>query len=497
MKPLHSLRKNRFWLLVGVLPLLGIGLAATLADSKEQSKTTEKVADSPSKTQANSLSEAFRSAAQKVQPAVVMIQNISTATPVSGDSSPRSGIPREFRDMPELRRFFDQAPHQRRGPSRGGIGSGVIIDSSGIILTNNHVIDGGGQITVRLSDGREFKATTVKADPKTDLAILRIEGAKDLVAARLGNSDHMNIGDWVLALGQPFGLEGTVTAGIISAKERGIGITDRENFLQTDAAINPGNSGGPLVNLDGEVIGINTAISSSSGGNQGIGFAVPINLAKWVSGQLISGGEVKRAFLGVGIQPVTHALARQFGLERNKGVVVSEVRPDTPAALAGLQVGDVLLKFAGEEISGPRELQVVVEKSVLEHKQPIEIIRDGEKQTLFATLRVRHTEDQANAASSHRYSKYGVEVSDLTQEVAKSLKLSGQKGVVITYVDANGAAAKAGLKTGMVIVEVNRKAISSPAEFAEAVKKTPEGKGLLMLVRTAEGTRFVVLSAGN
>ena len=238
-----------------------------------------------------------------------------------------------------------------------GAGSGVIVDPSGVILTNNHVVAGGGKVMVRLHDGREFKAVDIKTDPKTDLAVLRIKGAGPLPAARLGDSSKVEVGDWVLALGEPFGLEGTVTAGIISAKGRGLGITDREDFIQTDAAINPGNSGGPLVNLDGEVIGINTAISTSTGGYQGVGFAIPIDLAKWVGGQLVQYGKVHRAYLGVIIQPVTQPLAEQFKVKVHQGVLVTEVQPDTPAAKAGLKAGDIILEFAGKPVSSPRELQ--------------------------------------------------------------------------------------------------------------------------------------------
>ena len=232
----------------------------------------------------------------------------------------------------------------------------MIVDPSGIILTNNHVVAGGGQVMVRLHDGREFKAVDIKTDPKSDLAILRIEGAGTLPAARLGDSNKVEVGDWVLALGEPFGLEGTVTAGIVSAKGRGLGITDREDFLQTDAAINPGNSGGPLVNLDGEVIGINTAISTNNGGYQGVGFAIPIDLAKWVGGQLEQSGRVHRAYLGVMIQPVTQPLAEQFKVKVNTGVLIAEVQPDSPAAKAGLKAGDVVLQFAGRPVSNPRRV---------------------------------------------------------------------------------------------------------------------------------------------
>ena len=248
-------------------------------------------------------------------------------------------------------------PRGEPGGESGSVGSGVIIDPSGIILTNNHVVDGGGKIIVRLHDGREFDAIDVKTDPKTDLAIVRIKGAGTLPAAKLGNSDDMQVGDWVLALGDPFGLEGTVTAGIVSAKGRGLGITARENFIQTDAAINPGNSGGPLVNLDGEVVGINTAIASQTGGYQGVGFAVPSNLAKWVSEQLIANGTVRRAYLGVGIQPVTQELAKQFGVQGQQGVRGRRRAADTPAAAAGVKPGDVIVEFAGKPVANPQELQ--------------------------------------------------------------------------------------------------------------------------------------------
>ena len=207
---------------------------------------------------------------------------------------------------------------------------------------------------VRLTDGREFPVAETKTDAKTDLAIVRIKGAKNLKAAKLGDSDKLAVGDWVLALGNPFGLEGTVTAGIISAKGRGLRITDRADFLQTDAAINPGNSGGPLVDLDGEVVGINTAISSSSGGNMGVGFAVPANMAKWVSDQLVRSGAVERARLGVGIQAITQSLADQFGVGVHEGVLVTDVFPDTPGAKAGLKPGDVIVKYAGHRYPGPR-----------------------------------------------------------------------------------------------------------------------------------------------
>ena len=305
---------------------------------------------------AQGISEAFHEAAIKVLPSVVMITNSPAMAEKPGDQKVApdqnseempfgfKGTP--FGDLfknPEFHHFFKQFPSgpmpDMPGQGMTSSGSGVIVDPSGVILTNNHVVAGGGKIMVRLQDGREFKAIDIKTDPKTDLAVLRIEGAGTLPAARLADSSKVEIGDWVLALGQPFGLEGTVTAGIVSAKERGIGITDREDFIQTDAAINPGNSGGPLVNLDGEVIGINTAISSNNGGYQGVGFAIPANLAKWVGGQLETAGKVQRAYLGVGIQMVTQPLADQFKVKVHKGVHRDRGSLQYPGRQGGIAAG--------------------------------------------------------------------------------------------------------------------------------------------------------------
>ncbi|MEM8670303.1 MAG: trypsin-like peptidase domain-containing protein [Planctomycetota bacterium] len=343
---------------------------------------------------ANHLSVAFRAVSNAMLPTLVAIEN----RPVSSADlsrraeemnerlqgrNPFEGTP--FEEMFRGYTFREPSPgdsgaNMRRMPSpmRRGIGSGVIIDADGIILTNNHVVAGGGEVIVRTYDGREFVAMDVWTDPKTDLAVVKIEDADDLVAAPLGNSDESFIGDWVLALGQPFGLQSTVTAGIISAKHRDLGITDRENFLQTDAAINPGNSGGPLVNLRGEVIGINTAIHSRSGGNNGIGFAIPSNLARWVANQLVEEGKVRRAFLGVTIQAVNNQLASELDVEPRTGVVVMQVFDDTPAADAGLKQGDVILQVAGKSVATPQALQLVVERTPLGDTVPLRVMRDGE-----------------------------------------------------------------------------------------------------------------------
>ncbi len=327
---------------------------------------------------ANGLSQAFRGAAQAVLPTVVTIETRAKPRAVAnprGRAMPRGSNP--FKGTP-FEDFFNDEDLPFGGPGNGGgaqprsqgTGSGVIIDPSGIILTNNHVVEGADEVIVRFSDERELKADEIKTDPQTDLAVIRVKGAGTLPYAQLGDSSQLDIGDWVIAVGAPFGLDSTVSAGIISGKGRELGSGQRARFLQTDAAINPGNSGGPLVNLNGEVIGINTAIASRSGGFQGIGFAIPSDLAKWVVKQLIEGGTVRRAYLGVGIEQVNGNLAEQFGVKQNQGVLVSEVFKDSPAENAGFKVGDVIVSFAGSTVRNPRDLQEVVEKCPFESKQP-------------------------------------------------------------------------------------------------------------------------------
>jgi serine protease Do len=515
--------KARVWV-VAIALLAIVGLIAAGSMAVDKTKTTSLTSHAPQKTSqaaekgvsyAKTLSTAFREAASKVLPSVVMITN----TPAAGNQADDANGSEEFgfddspfgdlfKNNPQFRQFFHNLPKEMPSPHHGhggvrGMGSGVIIDPAGIILTNNHVVDGGGKVTVRLNDGREFEASDVKTDPKTDLAIVRIKNAGDLTAAALGNSDELEVGDWVLALGDPFGLEGTVTAGIISAKGRAMGITARENFLQTDAAINPGNSGGPLVNLDGEVVGINTAISTESGGNQGVGFAVPVNLARWVAEQLIHSGSVRRAYLGVLIQPVTQPLAEQFGLKNRHGAIVSEILPDGPAAKAGVHTGDVILEFAGHEVKVPAELQGLVEQAPIGQRQSLVVLRNGKRVTLdFVTAEMPANAGVAHSGSrghgggeASRFEKLGLQVETLTSELAEQLGVKAASGVVITNVVQGSLADMAGLSNGMVISEVNRKPVKSVDEFRKAVNERTIAKGLLLLVETSNGSRYVVLRA--
>jgi len=462
---------------------------------------------------ANQLSEAFRAASEEAVPTVVTIETRSKPHQIPGNG-PRTQRENPFKGTP-FEDFFkdDDSPfpgfgdgHSNRTPQRQGMGSGVIIDKSGIVLTNNHVVDGADEVLVRLSDGREFKAGDIKTDPETDLAVLRISGAGSLPAARLGNSDDLRLGDWVIAVGNPFGLDSTVSAGIISGTGRGLSSTKRTRFLQTDAAINPGNSGGPLLNLDGEVIGINTAIASNSGGYQGIGFAIPSNMAKWVMSQLIESGVVQRAYLGVGIAEVSGKLADQFGVKRNDGVVVAEVHANTPAAEAGFQEGDVITEYAGKAIHSPGDLQEKVERTPVGTRQEVKVLRDGKTVNLQVEVkplpgkeaaRSEPRHDRGHGAAddehAHKSRELGIEVGELTANNAEQLGFKDLKGVVVTQVDDDGLAADAGIREGMLIMKVGKKRVETVADFKKAVDDESVERGVLLLVRTDQGNRFVVL----
>ncbi|MFO1022213.1 MAG: Do family serine endopeptidase [Planctomycetales bacterium] len=426
-----------------------------------------------------------------------------------GENSPFGDF---FRNDPRFKDMFDQMRRQREVRPQGK-GSGFIIDPSGIIMTNNHVVADAARVKVRLQDGSEYLATDIKTDPRTDVAILRIKADHPLPALKMGNSDAAEVGDWVLAVGNPFGLEGdlTVTAGIISAKGRGMHITDREDFIQTDAAINPGNSGGPLINLNGEVIGINTAISSRSGGYDGVGFAVPVNMAKWVSQQLVDNGAVKRAYLGVVIQPVTNELKHHFGLDARQGAIVGTVSESSPAAEAKLQRGDVIMKLDGKNVSDTRSLQGIVEQLKIGGSYPVDIIRAGKPMTLTVTVREmpqdfasRHTpkndseEESADKtpSKSENFSELGLDVQNLTAETSKELGIKHEKNtLIITGVKADTPAAEAGLKPGLVIDSVAQTPVKSVEEFKKAVegKKLEEGVMLYVRVPQSHNGRFVVL----
>lgn len=464
---------------------------------------------------ASSLSQAFRAASQVSLPAIVSIE---TRGKVQVARAPQDELGNPFRGTPfedllkQDPRFRDLFGNRGKGaptPRAQGMGSGFIIDSSGIILTANHVVADAEQVKVRLADGREFLATDVKTDPKTDIAIVRIQPDAVLPILPFGDSDQMEVGDWVLAIGSPFGLDATVTAGIISAKGRGPDITEREDFLQTDAAINPGNSGGPLINLKGEVVGINTAISTRSGGNDGVAFTVPINLARWVSDQLIANGHVTRAYLGIAIQGIDDKLSKQFRVPVGHGALVTDILPESPAANSGLEVGDLVIRFNGKEVRGTRDLQGIVERCEVGKSYPLLIQRNGKEQTLNVSMKEmprnfslrrlpgsldgEHREESPKPKSGE-VAALGLHVEALTPDVARQLGYKDQTvGVVITAVDDESLAGQAGLVTGMVIERVGQQRVTSVDEFMELAKTEELEKGLLLLVRTPRNSSFIVL----
>jgi len=471
---------------------------------KGQQSSPPPAGDSHAIEQAKGLSRAFRSAAQQVLPTVVKVK--TSSRPRQPDRRFRSENP--FRGTPFEDFFGDDIPGFRwygmPNVPTPGLGSGVIIDPSGIVLTNNHVVENADKVVVELNDGREFEAVDVKTDERSDLAVLRIKTDETLPAARLGDSDELEIGDWVLAIGNPFELEHTVSAGIISAKGRTLGAVRRARFLQTDAAINPGNSGGPLVNLDGEVVGINTAIFSRSGGYQGIGFAIPVNLAKWVTPQLIKHGTVARAYLGVSIAEVTPDAAKELGVPAGAGVVVAAVGEGSPAEEAGIREKDVIVSFDGQQVQTTSDLQELVERSRADSRHELRVLRDGEPQTLNVLLKAMPDDfetamersmfgGRTGTSEFYQDRQLGLMVIEMTDALADQLGYKGLSGALIMHVDRGQIAAEAGLREGMLITRVGNTPIKSVAEFREAIEKESLERGITLEVQTQDGSQIVTL----
>ncbi len=499
---MSALTQKRGWMFAALaaLGLVGLGVGVGVAQRGEPASPP---IDEQALQHAEALSTSFRSVAKSASPSIVSIVTITKGQAIEQVQFPfddNSPFKRFFEDDPQLKKFFEDRQFQqpRKSPSKQGMGSGFVIDEKGVILTNSHVVKGADEVKIRFSDGREFLATDIKTDPRADVAIVRFEAPKGLKAIPLGDSAQMEVGDWVLAIGSPFGLDTTVTSGIISAKGRVPGINQREDYLQTDAAINPGNSGGPLLNLRGEVIGINTAISSRGGGNDGIGFAIPINMAKWVAKQLIENGEVQRGFLGVLIQDLNGPLAKQLDITTTNGALVQEVLKDSPAAKAGLKPGDVVMKLNGNNVSSPKTLQDAVEKLAIGQKYELVILRDGKEQALGVTIEKMPTGDLRASTSQHessnsRFDQLGLDGQELTSDLQKQLNLENAKGVLISKVQSDSLADKAGLKVGDVIEKVGRTKVQTKADLEKAINRIPKDEGVLLLVHNKNGSRFVVL----
>lgn len=426
-------------------------------------------------------SRAFNYVAEAAIPAVVSISTIKTV--------------RQPAFMNPFFEFFGtdpfrNSPMQEQEFKQKGLGSGVIVSKDGYILTNNHVIESVDEITITLSDNREFSAKVIGTDAKTDLALLKIDG-KDLPVIPFGNSDKIEVGDWAIAVGSPFGLKGTVTVGVISSKARSdVDIVDYTDMIQTDAAINPGNSGGALLNIDGELIGINTAIYSRSGGYMGIGFSIPVNMAQRVMEDLIKHGKVTRGWLGVYIQQITEALRRELGLQTSLGALISDVIPESPAARAGLERGDVITAFDGQRITDFKTLQIQIAKTPVNKKVEIEFLRNNKKRTTQITI---EAPPQEQAVSAVTETPYGIEVADITPSLARDYRLDSKTGVVITSVAPGSPAEQSGLKEGDVILELNRRRIISIKDYEQVVEETSNRSRALFVIRRKGFTQFVII----
>ena len=491
-------------IMIGVILTIGLNQtslshASNSPDVKIIPATMPPPADPADLNVANALSNAFASVAQDVNPSVVTIFTEST---VKVNAQPFSGGPFEqfFGGDDFFNHFFNQPSPHGGDLKQMGLGSGVIVDKDGIILTNNHVVKNADDIKVRLMDGREFKAEVKGTDAQTDLAVITID-AKDLKPIKFGDSDVARVGDWVLAIGSPLQpeLEHTVTAGIISAKGRsGVGLSQYEDFIQTDAAINPGNSGGAMVNLHGQLIGINAAIATQNGGFMGIGFAIPVNLAHKVMTDILEKGKVERGWLGVYIQTITPEIAKAFKLERAKGVIISKVQKDSPAEKSGLKDEDVVLRFNGKEVSNSTELSTWIAGSSPDAKIVLTILRDGKTKDIEVKLGELTPDKQNIAEGTNQFDKIGVEVSNITKDLAQKYNIpDGMKGVVITSVNPRGIAAANGLKEGDVVVKLNRSVIESVEQFSSVMKDVDAGDTVLFYIQRGNANLFIAFQMPN
>lgn len=429
----------------------------------------------------------FSELAEDNQASVVNISSVHKAS----DKQKRSAQIPEF-----FERFFDGLEDHFTVPEHDqeSQGSGFIVSSDGYILTNYHVVNGADKMLVRLQDRRELQAELVGSDKQSDLALLKID-AKDLTPVKVGSSANLKVGEWVLAIGAPFGFESTVTAGIVSAVGRSLPNENYVPFIQTDVAINPGNSGGPLINLDGEVVGINSQIISRSGGFMGLSFAIPIDMAMEVVEQLKDSGEVKRGWLGVVIQGVDRDLAESFGLDKAMGALVAQVSKDSPADKAGIKAGDVVIKFNGEDVQRSSQLPQLVGRLSLGTDAKVVVVRDGKEEKLTITIGAMDKDDASSSDDSKNESKdkketLGLVVKELTEEQSQSLDV--ESGVFVSQVNS-GVAAKAGVRKGDVIRTLNGKTIDSVKKFEKVAKDLPKGKRVPLLIQRGEYTQFLAI----
>ncbi len=485
-------------IIIALVALLGGVLIAEhleLTPTQNINLLTNKIDSSPSSSVANFWPpNIFVELAKKVKPGVV---NISTTKVIKGGSRVFRHFSPFFRERDPFRDFFGEDFWERffgelpqRDYVQRSLGSGFIIDQEGHIITNNHVIEGASEIRVRLSNEKEFPAEVVGRDPKTDIALIKIKGGKDLPVVRLGDSDKLEIGEWVMAIGNPFGLAHTVTVGIVSAKGRVIGSGPYDDFIQTDASINPGNSGGPLFNIRGEVVGINTAIVASG---QGIGFAIPINMAKEIIPQLKEKGRVTRGGIGVYVQKLTPELAKSFGLEKDKGALVAEVLPGSAAEQAGIRRGDVIVKFNGKEIDEMNELPKIVAATPVGKEVEVEVIREGKPLTL--KVKVGELKEEVAPPIEKAQFDLGMSVQEITPDLARQLRLKETAGVIVSDLEPGGVAEEAGLRRGDVIREINGRLISKLSDYQAALFKIKKGDIIRLLVKRGERSIYLTMRA--
>ena len=429
----------------------------------------------------------FTDVAKMVSAAVVNIRAEKTVKgggPVLRHFQNPFGDKDPFHDFFE--RFFGDTP--RRDHKQRSLGSGFFINKDGYIVTNNHVIEDADKIKVKLKNGKEYDAKIVGRDAKTEIALIKVDSRRDFPTVKLGDSDDLEIGEWVLAIGSPFGLEHTVTAGIVSAKGRVIGSGPYDDFIQTDASINPGNSGGPLINMKGKVVGINTAIFSRSGGNIGIGFAIPINLASGIIKQLKASGTVTRGWLGVSIQDLTPELGEYYGVKDGKGALVGEVFKGDPADIAGIKPKDVIIEVDGDKVEDSRDLSQKIAEIPVEEKIAIKVVRAGKERTFQANI-TKRTESKEGIALKRpvEETEFGMAVSALTTELARRLNTSETEGVVVVTVEEGGPADQADLQEGDIILEIDHKPVRTLEDYHSQIKKVKKGEAIPLLVKRRNG----------
>jgi serine protease Do len=499
---MSTFRERSAWITLGGI---AIALVAVIAIMGVQPKPAIAADRAQSLAAVQALSYAFEQVSSDASPAVV---NISVEKKLK--ESPmmfeeQGGAPMDPDDL--FRRFFGGPP---MGGHRGmphaeepdsppvpvGVGSGFIISPDGYIVTNHHVAGDADKLTVTLEDGRSFEAKVIGSDPQTEIALIKVE-ATGLPTLKLGNSDQVRVGEWVLAIGSPFGLRHSVTSGIVSARGRGdVNIVDYADFIQTDASINPGNSGGPLLDMQGEVIGVNTFIMSRGGGSNGVGFAIPANMVKYIVDQLREHGSITRGFLGINIQEVTPELAKWFKLTGGHGVLVANVTKDSPAEKAGLQRDDVIVELDGQPVLEVGAFRSHVSTTTPGTALKLAIIRGGnriEKTIEVGSLPGEKTAKAGGGKQQEPATKLGITVQGLSDDLAKRMGYEGETGVVVSQVTPGSGAARAGIKAGMLIKEVNRQAVNNPREFEEAIQKGPKDQSALLLIQDGQSSRYVAL----